>query len=57
MSAFHWVDLDSLINSGRVKPMVNQVLAHGGDAPFDLIDHGRSHDILVEAAQSHFARF
>jgi diketogulonate reductase-like aldo/keto reductase len=29
--------------------MVNQVLAHVGATPFDLIDYSRSRDILVEA--------
>jgi diketogulonate reductase-like aldo/keto reductase len=49
VSNFEKVDLDNLIDNGSVKPMVNQILAHIGNTPFDLIDYSRSKDILVEA--------
>lgn len=49
VSNFEQADLRNLIDNGRVKPMVNQVLAHVGATPFDLIEFARSHDILVEA--------
>jgi diketogulonate reductase-like aldo/keto reductase len=49
VSNFERADLDNLIDNGSVKPMVNQVLAHVGNTPFDLIDYSRSKDILVEA--------
>jgi len=49
VSNFERVDLDNLIDNGSVKPMVNQVLAHVGNTPFDLIEYNRSKGILVEA--------
>jgi diketogulonate reductase-like aldo/keto reductase len=49
VSNFERVDLDNLLDNGSVKPMVNQVLAHVGNTPLDLIDYTRSKDILVEA--------
>jgi diketogulonate reductase-like aldo/keto reductase len=49
VSNFERADLDNLIDHGGVKPMVNQILAHVGNTPFDLIDYTRSKDILVEA--------
>ncbi|KAB2680957.1 aldo/keto reductase [Brucella pseudintermedia] len=49
VSNFERVDLDNLIDNGSVKPMVNQVLVHVGNTPFDLIDYSRSKGILVEA--------
>jgi diketogulonate reductase-like aldo/keto reductase len=49
VSNFERADLDNLLDNGSVKPMVNQVLAHVGDTPFDLIDYTRSKGILVEA--------
>jgi diketogulonate reductase-like aldo/keto reductase len=49
VSNFERVDLDSLLDSGMVKPMVNQVLAHVGNTPFDLIEYSQSKGILIEA--------
>jgi diketogulonate reductase-like aldo/keto reductase len=49
VSNFERVDLDNLLDNGSVSPMVNQILAHVGNTPFDLIDYARSKDILVEA--------
>lgn len=49
VSNFERVDLDNLLEHGSVKPMVNQVLAHVGNTPFDLIDYTRSQGLLVEA--------
>lgn len=49
VSNFERVDLDNLLANGSVAPMVNQVLAHVGNTPFDLIDYSRSKNILVEA--------
>ena len=49
VSNFERVDLDNLIDNGSVTPMVNQILAHVGSTPFDLIDYARSKGILVEA--------
>jgi len=49
VSNFECADLDNLLDNASVKPMVNQILAHVGNTPFDLIDYTRSKDILVEA--------
>lgn len=49
VSNFESADLDNLIDNGSIAPMVNQVLAHVGAMPFDLIDYSRSKGILVEA--------
>lgn len=49
VSNFERVDLDNLIDNGSVAPMVNQILAHVGNTPFDLIDYSRSKGMLVEA--------
>lgn len=49
VSNFERADLDNLLQNGSVAPMVNQILAHVGNMPFDLIDHARSKNILVQA--------
>lgn len=49
VSNFERADLDNLLDHGRIAPMVNQVLAHIGNTPFELIDYCQSRGILVEA--------
>ena len=49
VSNFEQVDIDNIIENAAVKPAVNQILAHVGNTPFDLIDHCRSRNVLVEA--------
>jgi diketogulonate reductase-like aldo/keto reductase len=49
VSNFEQVDLDSIIENGAVKPAVNQILAHVGNTPFDLIENCHSRNVLVEA--------
>ncbi len=49
VSNFERADLDNLLDNGTVAPMVNQILAHVGNTPFDLIDYSRSKNMLVEA--------
>lgn len=49
VSNFDPVDVDNIIKNGSVKPMVNQVLAHVGNTPFAVINHGRANDVLIEA--------
>jgi diketogulonate reductase-like aldo/keto reductase len=49
VSNFERDDLDNLLDNGRIKPMANQILAHVGNTPFDLIDYSRSKGLLVEA--------
>jgi diketogulonate reductase-like aldo/keto reductase len=49
VSNFEQLDLDNIIENAAVKPMVNQILAHVGNMPFDLIEYTRSKGMLVEA--------
>jgi diketogulonate reductase-like aldo/keto reductase len=49
VSNFERADLDNILGNASVAPMVNQVLAHVGNTPFDLIDYSRSRGILVQA--------
>lgn len=49
VSNFQKSDLDNILNNASVKPAVNQVLAHVGNTPFDLIAYTESKGILVEA--------
>ncbi len=49
VSNFEIVDLENIINHGKIKPMVNQILAHIGDTPFKLIDYCKKQGIVVEA--------
>lgn len=49
VSNFEQEDLDNILASCTVAPMVNQVLAHVGNTPFDLIRYSQSKGILVEA--------
>ncbi len=49
VSNFQQIDLENLIENGKVKPMVNQVLAHITNIPTDVIEYSQSQDIVVEA--------
>ena len=49
VSNFHISDLENLMNNANIKPMVNQVLAHIGQTPFEILDYCNKNDILVEA--------
>lgn len=49
VSNFLQADLENLLDGCRVTPMVNQVLAHIGNPPFELADYCREKGILVEA--------
>lgn len=49
LSNFNLADLDNILSSAKVAPMVNQVLAHIGNTPFELIEYASSKDILTEA--------
>jgi diketogulonate reductase-like aldo/keto reductase len=49
VSNFEKVDLDNILDNGTVKPMVNQILAHVSNTPFDLIEYSKAKGILVEA--------
>jgi diketogulonate reductase-like aldo/keto reductase len=49
LSNFEQADVDNILESCTVPPMVNQVLAHIGNTPHELIEHCQKHGILVEA--------
>ena len=49
VSNFQQVDLENILDGCGVKPMVNQVLAHVSNTPFDLIAYCQAQAILVEA--------
>ncbi len=49
VSNFMIDDLENILNNCNVKPMVNQILAHIGNMPFDLINYCKKNGIIVEA--------
>ncbi len=49
VSNFQQEDLDNILESCTVKPMVNQILAHISNTPFELIQYCQEKGILVEA--------
>lgn len=49
LSNFERLDVDNILDSCSIKPMVNQVLAHISNTPFDLIEYCKQQGILVEA--------
>ena len=49
VSNFHVYDLKNLLEDCKIKPMVNQILAHVGQTPFEIIDFCQSEGIVVEA--------
>lgn len=49
LSNFQQEDIDNILKSCTVKPMVNQILAHISNTPHELIQYSQEHEILVEA--------
>ncbi len=49
VSNFEKEDLANIIQGGTVLPAVNQILAHIGNMPFELIDYTKKQSVLVEA--------
>ena len=49
LSNFEKEDIDNILGSCTVAPMVNQILAHISNTPFDLIEYSQQKGILVEA--------
>lgn len=49
VSNFEQVDLENILGDCSVKPMVNQVLAHVSNTPFELIAYSKSQGMVVEA--------
>ncbi|MGD9367312.1 MAG: aldo/keto reductase [Desulfobacteraceae bacterium] len=49
LSNFERADIDNILDSCSVKPMVNQILAHVSNTPKELIQYTREKGMLVEA--------
>jgi len=49
VSNFEREDIDNLLETCTVKPMVNQILVHIANTPRELISYSQEHEILVEA--------
>lgn len=49
LSNFKQVDMENILESCEVKPMVNQILAHISNTPTELINFIESNGMLVEA--------
>lgn len=49
VSNFLQEDLESLMETAEIKPMVNQVLCHISNTPVDLIEYCQGEEIAVEA--------
>ena len=49
VSNFNVEDIKNILDGCRVKPMVNQVLAHISNTPMELIEFCQKNDIAVEA--------
>ncbi|MCA0970858.1 aldo/keto reductase [Halobacillus litoralis] len=49
LSNFQKEDVENILEASTVKPMVNQILAHISNTPFDLVQYTQDQDILVEA--------
>lgn len=49
VSNFEQADLDNILESCSVKPMVNQILAHISNTPQELVQYTQDKGILVEA--------
>jgi len=49
LSNFEKADIDNILESCSVKPMVNQILAHISNTPKELIQYTQGNGILVEA--------
>jgi diketogulonate reductase-like aldo/keto reductase len=49
LSNFQVTDVDNILESATVAPMVNQILVHISNTPMDLIRHSQEHGMLVEA--------
>lgn len=49
VSNFLKADLENILEDCKIKPAVNQILAHVSNTPFELIDYCNENGILVEA--------
>ncbi len=49
LSNFLKADMDNILEDCKIKPVVNQILAHVSNTPFELMGYCNEHGILVEA--------
>ncbi|MEO2126790.1 MAG: aldo/keto reductase [Christiangramia sp.] len=49
LSNFQQKDIENILKNGTVKPAVNQILAHIGKTPFQLMDFANENGMLTEA--------
>ena len=49
VSNFQIGDIESLVKTAEIKPMVNQILCHISNTPVELIDYCQKNNIVVEA--------
>lgn len=49
ISNFQIGDVESLLETAEIKPMVNQILLHISNTPFELVEYCQENDIVVEA--------
>lgn len=49
VSNFLREDIENLLETAKIKPMVNQILCHISNTPFELIEYCRNSGIVVEA--------
>jgi diketogulonate reductase-like aldo/keto reductase len=49
LSNFEQADINNILATCSVKPMVNQILAHISNTPIELIEYNKNKNILVEA--------
>ena len=49
LSNFLQDDIENILSSCEIKPMVNQILAHVSNTPLELIEFCQKNDILIEA--------
>lgn len=49
LSNFLKADMDNILEDCKIKPVVNQILAHVSNTPFELMGYCNEHGILIEA--------
>ena len=49
VSNFQIGDIESLLETAEIKPMVNQILLHISNTPLELVEYCQKHNIAVEA--------
>ena len=49
VSNFLIEDLESLLETATIKPMINQILLHVSNTPLELVEYCQKNDIMVEA--------